>query len=259
MHHTLQKQLSRAIAAKDSALAESIQSQIDGSGGLELYQTASINGQKGERGGDSSRVLMDWVSENRSRDASETQSGAKNEEKGNLRLLEVGALRIDNACSQSKIFDVERIDLHSQHAEILEQDFMARPLIEEGEKETQGFDVVSLSLVVNYVGDATGRGEMLKRVSSFLRESQGQEKAGLFPCLFLVLPSPCVLNSRYLDESRLTEIMVALGYSLTKRKLTNKLVYYLWRRNGQSESLEAFDKKEVRKGKDRNNFAIILR
>ena len=71
-------------------------------------------------------------------------------------MLEVGALRIDNACSRSGLLDVTRIDLHSQHPDIQTQDFMERPLPSASAFETEGFDILSLSIVFNYVGDSVG-------------------------------------------------------------------------------------------------------
>ena len=180
------------------------------------------------------------------------------------RLLEVGALRTDNACAKSGIFErVERIDLCSRHKDILEQDFMERPLPAEDRKAEEGFDVVSLSLVVNYVGDATGRGEMLRRVARFMRPAKsgrGGEDLGesWLPGLFLVLPAPCVENSRYLDERRLEDIMQALGLGLLRRKMSSKLVYYYYRYTGDTTT-KSFSKQEVRKGGSRNNFAIVLK
>ena len=258
-HHALQKQLCSARARSDASAADSIEAQLSASGGLANYQRASIQGQSLERGGDSSKVLIEWLSEN--------PPGA-NLSRGNLttrrlRMLEVGALKVDNACSRSGLFDMTRIDLHSQHAEIETQDFMQRPVPSATQIQSDGFDVVSLSLVVNYVGDAVGRGDMLRRVSSFLRSKSTDTKGaeGLFPALFLVLPAPCVLNSRYLDEDRLEEIMLSLGYTRARRKLSAKLVYYLW---WYDESLELeeekkiFKKEQLRKGVSRNNFAIVL-
>ena len=264
-HHTLQKQLQRAQASGDTNLAESLQSQLDAAGGLPAYQRASIQGQSAERGGDSSRVLVEWLQHAHRPDLARAKDGSAGSK---LRLLEVGALRPDNACSRSGLFDVERIDLHSQHPSIRRQDFMERPVPrDESERAAQGFDVVSLSLVVNYVGDAVGRGEMLRRVRGFLREPAGLVGEGSddkvqrwFPGLFLVLPSPCVLNSRYLDEERLRELMQSLGFNLVARKISSKLAYYYFvydhRREGEERLL--FRKKELRKGGSRNNFAIVL-
>ena len=261
-HHTLQKQLSQAVAAKNSTLATALQCQIDAAGGLSTYQNASILGQSGLRGGDSSKVLIDWLMPLLKQSSVQTA-------KQSLRLLEVGALSIDNWCSRSGLFDVERIDLHSQHEDILEQDFMQRSVPEKERLHVEGFDVVSLSLVVNYVGDAKERGDMLRRVGSFLKMRQDvkREENGvrvvvdnILPALFLVLPAPCVLNSRYLDELTLERIMGMEGYELVQKKLSKRLVYYLWRFVGEDKiQRQSLRRVELRPGGARNNFSIVMR
>ena len=286
-HHTLQKRLHQAQSAGDASLASSLRSEIDASGGLSAYQAASIQGQSADRGGDSSRVLMQWLKG--AFPAGPVIGTALNPDSGSsgsaprprLRLLEVGALSVDNACSRSGLFEVERIDLHSQHPEIREEDFMERPLLGSDEdRRERGFDVVSLSLVVNFVGSAEGRGRMLERVGAFLREtrrilcdSSGEEEQGAkengqgiresgrwFPGLFLVLPAPCVFNSRYLDEERLEVIMRSLGFERLERKVSSKLVYYYYKYGFEArpDGVKQFRKTELRKGGSRNNFAIVL-
>lgn len=257
-HHRLHKELANAIAHGDVTTTAKIQAQIEEQGGLEAYQAASITGQRSDRGGDSSKVLMEWL-------APLTSELKKNErtERARLRMLEVGALRKDNSCSRSKLFDVTRIDLHAQEEGILQQDFMQRPLPAVDEER---FDIISLSLVLNYVPDAVGRGEMLKRICAFLRTLQSLKNPFVdqyFPSLFLVLPAPCVTNSRYLDEAKLTEIMTSLGFMMIRRKMSAKLVYYLWRyecRAGRKDvaRIQTFRKEEIRPGGKRNNFAIAL-
>ncbi len=256
-HHTLQKQLHAAVVTNDITAAASLQAQLSVSGGLQKYQEASIRGQSSERGGDSSRVLMQWFSEILPDFKASIASGQEEQ----LRMLEVGALRTDNACSKSGIFDVTRIDLHSQKPGIEQQDFMEMPIPTSQERKIVGFDVVGLSLVVNYVGDAVGRGNMLRRVGQFLRTQKLEAEAEeALPGLFLVLPASCVTNSRYLNEKKLEEIMQALGYVKVRRKMSLKLVYYLWKYDGHVEEVRrVFKKEEVRQGGTRNNFAIVLR
>ncbi|KAI4175463.1 MAG: hypothetical protein LQ343_001663 [Gyalolechia ehrenbergii] len=260
-HHNLQKQLHSAVSNGDAIAAEGIQAQLAASGGLQKYQEASIQGQSAERGGDTSKMLMEWMDELLSPTYKHDAMVSKN-----VKILEVGALKVDNACSRSGIFDVTRIDLRSQHPEIRTQDFMAMPTPSQSALEKDGFDIVSLSLVVNYIGDAVGRGEMLKRVASFLRfpkplyQNDGTREL-IFPALFLVLPAPCVTNSRYLDEDRLEAIMKSLGYVKSRGKISRKLVYYLWRRESVRAWREEdmlFKKQEVRSGSQRNNFTIVL-
>ncbi len=251
-HHALRKQLSSALISGNDVGAKDLQGQIDALGGLAKYQQASIQGQSSQRGGDTSKMLVEWLSQS----AMITTPSGKSREK--LRLLEVGSLRTDNACSRSGLFHVTRIDLHSQHPEIKAQDFMDMPIPKAADLEQEGFDVVSLSLVVNFVSDAIERGKMLKRIEAFLRPLK-PGRSGTFPALFLVLPVACVANSRYLDEERLEAIMGSLGYTKVNVKTSAKLTYYLWKREESSEvKCRPFKKEEVRAGKSRNNFAILL-
>ncbi|CAI7642339.1 unnamed protein product [Penicillium glandicola] len=222
-HHRLLKLRAQALAAGDEARVSSIDAQIQANGGLESYQIASKLGQSMDRGGDSSKVLIDWI---------KPQLKQWNNAIPKLRVLEVGALSTKNACSTNPALDVTRIDLNSQEPGILKQDFMERPL---PSSDDERFNMISLSLVLNYVPDATGRGEMLKRL----------------------LPIACVDNSRYLNEERLGEIMACLGFRLTQSKRTSKLVFHLWEHAG-TYSPKAFKKEELRSGKTRNNFAVIL-
>jgi 25S rRNA (adenine2142-N1)-methyltransferase len=244
-HHNLQKALAQALKSGDSAKAEQIKQQIEEQGGLEVYQKASITGQSNSRGGDSSKVLMQWLEE----------YDIKASTKQKYEMLEVGALSTTNACSRSGIFKVKRIDLNSQDPQIEQQDFMERPLPpSDGER----FDIISLSLVLNYVPDAIGKGEMLKRTTEFFKIIDVQ--TDVFPALFLVLPAPCVNNSRYMTVELLDAIMGSLGYSKLKQKISSKLVYSLW--NYKQERVakpEKFTKVEINPGKGRNNFSIIVR
>jgi len=251
-HHTLQKERVKALAAGDERKAAALATEIESQGGIQGYQRASLIGQQGERGGDSSKILMEWL---------EPMVPALKElstEGKSFRMLEVGALSLSNACSKSRLFDVERIDLNSQAEGITQQDFMERPLPRD---ELEKFDIISLSLVLNYVPDPLGRGRMLLQTLKFLKSPHyvGQLQDFL-PSLFLVLPAPCVANSRYLDEKKLEVIMESLNYVNVRKKLSNKLVYYLWRmKTSTSKRTPIFKKEEIRSGKSRNNFAIVLR
>lgn len=251
-HHTLEKAKAQALAERNTALAAALQNQINAQGGIEGYQRASLQGQSNDRGGDSSKILMEWLEP-----VVPTLKGYVKDGKP-LRMLEVGALSVNNACSRSILFEVERIDLNSQAEGILQQDFMERPLPKD---VSERFDVISLSLVLNYVPDAVGKGEMLLRTLEFLKRStytEGLEK--FLPALFLVLPAPCVTNSRYMDETKLEAIMESLGYVNVRKKLSNKLVYYLWMMEAPvAKPTTSFKKVEIKSGKDRNNFAIVLK
>ncbi|KAK1769310.1 putative methyltransferase-domain-containing protein [Phialemonium atrogriseum] len=251
-HHLLEKRRQQAIAKGDEAEVSAVAAEIESLGGIEKYQQASLQGQREDRGGDSSRVLMGWLDP--------ATSLPKDPDGRRLRLLEVGALSVDNACSRSGLFDIERIDLNSQSKGILQQDFMERPLPRDA---TEKFDLISLSLVLNFVPDPKGRGEMLLRTLKFLHEADNCPSTSselYFPGLFLVLPAPCVSNSRYLDEERLVAIMASIGYVKVVSKATQRLVYYLWKRSfNQPHGSQSFPKEEIRGGPSRNNFAIVLK
>ncbi|KAJ2985801.1 hypothetical protein NUW58_g5340 [Xylaria curta] len=246
--HQLEKKKAQAVAKGNKAAEAAADVEIASLGGIQKYQQASLQGQRNDRGGDSSRTLMEWLRPRFS------ASGLTAD--GSVRMLEVGALSTTNECSKSGFFDMERIDLNSQSDGILQQDFMKRPLPTD-DKHT--FDIISLSLVLNYVPDAQGRGDMLLRTLDFLKKPDTTKSHDAFPCLFLVLPAPCVSNSRYMNEPLLEEIMKALGYMKTHSKTTQKLVYYLWRRILRAPTrIPTFKKVELRSGSTRNNFSIVL-
>ncbi|OQV05841.1 hypothetical protein CLAIMM_10506 [Cladophialophora immunda] len=248
-----------------------------------------------------------------------------------LRILEIGALSTHNALNVAGVTHVRRIDLRSAEEGIEEVDFMHLPLPSgvgrggskrgercDREQQRGGYDVLSLSLVLNYVPDPKQRGAMLKRTTLFfspplspspshsksrpIAQSQSQsqptpapatstflpcqgnrrmgettddddktEEASphdvtQLPCLFLVLPSPCLHNSRYLTPQHLTAILNSLGYIHLHTKTTRKLHYSLWRFDGprardkwiKSGGDTVFKKREINPGGGRNNFCIVL-
>ena len=257
-HHELIKKLAIAKADGDEGEATELSKTINASGGLSTYQLASIQGQADDRGGDASKVLMLWLQQ-----LGRTLRSAK----PRMRMLEVGALSTKNKCSRSHCFGITRIDLNSQSDGIIEQDFMEMSIPKDANEK---FDIISLSLVLNFVPDAVERGKMLKRTCRFLdrraeRTSEGsrafpKELHDYFPSLFLVLPASCITNSRYMNEERLTLIMASLGYVLLKRKQTAKVVYYLWLlRDMPTPSEQNFPKREICAGGGRNNFSIVLK
>ena len=261
--HQLQKAKAQALHNGEDEKASHIQKSIDSHGGLAKYQAASLLGQSNDRGGDSSKVLVRWIQNYLANDASRKTLDQEGRSSSPLRLLEVGALSPINACSQSKLFKMTRIDLRSLHPSIKRQDFMKRPL-PAGEDDV--FDVISLSLVLNCVSDPSQRGDMLRRTCQFLRqdtdkkELENSASSAFYPSLFLVLPASCVTNSRYLTEERLNMIMESMGYTILRRKLTKKLIYYLWRYDPTKVDDRAkFSKVEVKPGRNRNNFAVVLK
>lgn len=246
-HHQLEKKHRQAILQGDKAAEATLSAEISSLGGLNRYQQASLQGQSNDRGGDTSKVLLQWLPVDVIRKAEQRP-----------KMLEVGSLSTQNACSSSRLFDMVHIDLNSQEPGILKQDFMERPL---PQQSADKFDIISLSLVLNFVPEAEGRGKMLLRTLSFLRhcpDTPSNENTGPFPSLFLVLPRSCVDNSRYFSDVKLESLMMALGYTLERSKKTQKLAYSLWMRDHATTHGIHFTKQEVNPGRTRNNFAITL-
>lgn len=293
-HHVLQKRLAHARSEGDTDLVRELEAQLAAEGGLKTYQLASTLGQSAERGGDSSRVLVQWLRDEiearrhavrtrSSSDSVETRRGTSSNSTP-LRILEVGALSTTNALNVPGVTRVRRIDLRSSGPGIEEADFMTLPLphAADGDGDSagvweggRGYDVLSLSLVLNYVPDARGRGDMLKRTTMFFaRRGDGEgtttatvpgPQRPLLPCLFLVLPAPTLHNSRYLTPDHLDAILSSLGYANLETKTTRKLHYSLWRYDASQEVTTnrkgvqtGFGKREINPGGGRNNFSIIL-
>lgn len=80
--------------------------------------------------------------------------------------------------------------------------------------------------------------------------------------LFLVLPLPCLTNSRYLSLTSLRELMKTVGFTLEKEQWRpgGKVGYWLWRRCASQEAnSDKWRKKAVLEdGPKKNNFAILL-
>ncbi|KAF2630238.1 hypothetical protein BU25DRAFT_254734 [Macroventuria anomochaeta] len=251
-HHRLHKQLAAAQKTGDEMKAKELEAAIENNGGIAAYQAASKQGQANDRGGDSSKVLVDWLVELGVIDRK--ARGQNSTKQVPLRCLEVGALSTTNAISKfPTLIEMTRIDLNSQGPGIEKQDFMKRPL---PKSDQERFDILSLSLVLNYVPDAIGRGAMLHQIIQFLKSKKGYAADNeSLPLLFFVLPLPCIDNSRYIDEPRLLGIMDSLGLVLAKKRMTAKLCYYLLRWTGTVRRTR-FEKKQIRDKAGMNNFSI---
>lgn len=226
--HALNKARAQSEAQGDLKQCSAIDSELEKLGGLKTYQAASICGQSNSRGGDSSKIMMQWIPQD--------FQGS---------LLEVGCLQVDNCCARSKKFDPHvRIDLHSQHPSILEQDFLTM------RSPKRPFDVISLSLVVNYVPNSSNRGKMLLKAHRYLQNS------GL---LFFVLPRACVDNSRYCNDNVMNQLFSGIGFEVLELKKTSKLVYWMLKKvekkNGKNFRMP---KTKVRDGPQMNNFSIVV-
>ncbi|THV08031.1 nucleolus protein [Dendrothele bispora CBS 962.96] len=270
-----QAQLQRLLPSDPSKRKEleDVERKIEELGGLESYQRMSAIGQGNDRGGGSEKVFIGWLKERgvhervvgsrtehgdsgKLKDVSEHFVVPVNTSNSKKRLLEVGALKPDNYSSCSAWIHNTPMDLNSRHPTILEQDFL---LLDE--EENQGkWDLISLSLVLNFVPEAVDRGRMLNLAHKFLR-TEGY--------LFVALPLPCLSNSRYLDFEKMHEIMTYLGFQEIQQKWKKggKMVYFLYQKVEQGKTPPTtrkqvvplhLTKKAILRQGNRNNFAILL-
>jgi len=236
---------SRSEESSDGATAQAL---VD-------YQRASLLGQSKERGGDSSKVLIKWLRDRNLDEVNQIDrthvASEAPEPYTKRRLLEIGALTHDNFRSCSTWLDNHPIDLHSNHPRILQQDFFQRPL---PNCEADQFDIISCSLVLNFVAEPRQRGRMLQLIHAHLKPRNTS-------LLFLVLPLACVLNSRYTSLECLSALMRVIGFDevQTRFRPGGKVIYWLWAWREPSGQVEPWRKKqEVSRGSRRNNFSILL-
>eukprot|EP00053_Salpingoeca_punica_P027817 m.25956 g.25956 ORF g.25956 m.25956 type:complete len:339 (+) comp9844_c0_seq1:298-1314(+) len=215
-------------AAMDVETAKELKERLDTQ--LHKYQLVSLQGAKAF---DSSV----WVKRELKKIRPTPKEGKK------VRLLDVGALQM--RYDRLGWLDATYIDLHSQEPGITQIDFF-------DVDEAARFDVVVLSLVLNFVPDAHQRGEMLRKCTRMLAPT------GL---LFVVLPLPCVANSRYCTESHLLAMLAALGFSLHSRHESRKLAFFALTFDAANQlpaDAISFPRTLLRTGASRNNFAILL-
>lgn len=133
---------------------------------------------------------------------------------------------------------------------------------------TTRFDVVCLSLVLNFEGDISKRGmQSIARAIACIDALTGQmilrahdflTPTGL---LYIVLPLSCVNNSRYLTADRLRAMLASCGFEkVVAQHDSPKLTYWLVQRTRESGwDGTTWRKEEVRAGVKRNNFCIQVK
>ncbi len=171
-------------------------SKIVQPGGIDAYQKASKLGEERSGGFNSAKWVVSKLKEHNIRSKS-----------GKLSLLDVGAL----SCNYSKYkawIDCTAIDLNPQHSSVIKADFLTL-------KDAQ-YDVVVLSLVINLEGDSQRRGDMLKLCSHIVVKDGS---------LFIVLPLPCVENSRFLDKELFISMTDSLGFSVVSQHCSKRLYF----------------------------------
>ncbi|KZT00310.1 uncharacterized protein LAESUDRAFT_666425, partial [Laetiporus sulphureus 93-53] len=190
--------------------------------------------------GGSEKVLMGWLKER-------GVASASLKEHTMLRLLKVGALKPNNYASCTAWIHNTSIDLRSNHPAIAEQDFLLMSEAEHCEK----WDIISLSLILNFVPDAKDRGTY-----AFPSDAEGQ--------VLNLLPLPCILNSHYrLMPEHFTALLQIIGLSTIKTwwKEGGKMVYWLLRMTPVMSHMTdpaLYESKKVLRPGKRNNFVILL-
>ncbi|KAN0059731.1 25S rRNA (adenine2142-N1)-methyltransferase [Thecaphora frezii] len=230
-YHTLEKQLANA---KDEEEKQRIRKQQEELGGLEKYQEDSMKGGDRVKGGESGK----WCAEQL-----EKVRGKKD-----IKILDVGAIS-GTSYEKFKWIHPTSIDLNPRSDAVQKCDFFDLP---KPASEEDKFELVALSLVLNFVGDLRKRGEMLLHAHHYLRP-------GGF--LYLVLPLPCVTNSRYLTHDHLRSIISSCGYEVLVQHDSKRLTRWLLKRKKSPRNKwdrQIYRKKELVSGPHRNNFAICL-
>lgn len=149
--HVLNKELAKARSEPSAAnltYEKEILTEMESMGGLDWYQKASQLGQSKSRGGDSSKWLIQTLKSH----CKEPLDSSKRP----LKVLDIGAVAPDNYKQYSSWITAKPIDLNPQHPDIQKQDFLK--MIPPSTDETK-FDIVCLSLVINFVGDPKDRGK----------------------------------------------------------------------------------------------------
>lgn len=147
--HVLNKELAKCRAepsAASTAYESEILTEMESMGGLDWYQKASQLGQSKGRGGDSSKWLIQTLRSHCKETLDTTNKP--------LKVLDIGAVAPDNYKPYTSWITAKPIDLNPQHPDIQKQDFLQmKPTAEK-------FDIICLSLVINFVGDPKDRGNI---------------------------------------------------------------------------------------------------
>ncbi|GAA6013472.1 hypothetical protein JCM11491_006093 [Sporobolomyces phaffii] len=275
--HALEKQLKspQTTPAEREALLKR-QAEL---GGLETYQRASLHGADKSRGGETSKwlikqlkqfkVALDTADKGKEKEKEKveptvledgTKVWPKPKERRKLKLLDVGAIAGTAYASEGWI-DTTSIDLNPQAPHVIKTNFFDFP-VPPSSSESELYDVVSLSLVMNFEGSLINRGHFLLHAHSYLkRQSPGY--------LYLVLPLPCLTNSRYLTHQHLRQILASTNWEVVAHHDSSKLTHWFLKettKGGDGEGDKArrgdgkvWKREEVRRGVERNNFCIVVK
>ncbi|CAO3685590.1 unnamed protein product [Umbelopsis vinacea] len=245
--HVLNKELAKLKNGDDKHETEkkmqNIHSEMESMGGLDWYQRASKLGQSKVRGGDSSKWLMGALQRENIPERYKDQLCDCWMSEHSHHLI----TRNINGLKQRRLTSTPSILIH-------QQDFLQ---MSPPETEEERFDIVCLSLVVNFVGDPVDRGNMLIHTRDFFPSQRADFKNQRL--LYLVLPLPCITNSRYFSHDHLLAMMDSIGYSkCIDYHHSNKLAYYLFEMTAKVAQIPDWKKKILKDAKGRNNFSIVM-
>ena len=161
------------------------------------------------------------------------------------RLLDVGSLN-NPYQPYSHLLDLLPIDLNPQHPSVQRMDFFA---LSSQPHTSHSFDVIVLSLVLNFVPSAVLRGRMLRRSARMLRQGGW---------MYCVLPAACVNNSRWVDETVVRDVWRRCGLRVSEVHYSNKLVFIEATPHDSGEDAGEWKGSTVRQGAQHNNFSIAL-
>lgn len=246
-YHTLEKQIARTTDEAERARLVARQQAL---GGLAVYQDQSLTGSAPVRGGESGKWCVQAL------------RALWPKERGRIRLLDVGAIAGTAYAKWPRLVDVTSIDLHPRADHVMEYDFFAFPVPAADAR----YDVVGLSLVLNFVGDLHQRGtwhadpgDMLLHAHRYL-QPRGY--------VYVVLPLACVQNSRYMTHDHLRRIFQSTGYEVVRHEDSPRLTRWLLQQIDTPLSPPTsvspywdgtvYKKRELQGGARRNNFCILL-
>ena len=236
-YHTLNRTID-SVRKNPSILREDKAAQIavlearkEKIGGINAYQKASKLGEARHGSFNSAKWVLKQL--RAFKVCADRTEGEK------LKVLDVGALD-NNYKKHAKWIQCTPIDLNPQSNEVIKADFL--------KLDDKKYHVVVVSLVVNFEGDIRKRGDMLRKCPKLMVD-QGY--------LFIVLPLPCLDNSRYLNEELFVSMLASLGFDVCACHSSKKLSFFMFRKTRQVQ-VKSFPKKILRKGGNHNNFAIVL-
>lgn len=213
-----------SVSSHQKKLAiESVDDELEKMGGIRAYQRASLAGSKLFN-------TASWLVNKLPPDQTSHQK---------YTLLDVGA--VDLSYKKYKNIQAEYIDLHPQNTQILKGDFILFDF------SNRKFHIVCLSLVLNFVGCESKRGEMIKKANQLLDEDSG--------FLYIVLPVECMFASTCTTHSEfLAQMSEIFNLSLYSFDTSKRLCFYLFQKN--TSTSRSFDLCFATTKFKKNNFQI---